>query len=90
MLTLHIMYCYATEIYRKTKDGERPYFRPLLLDPVDDDDACSEDVANMIKKCWSEDPTDRPDFHALKGIIRKFNKYVVFCTGKTNVFKSHN
>ena len=60
------------EIYRKVKNGQRPYFRPTL-DHLDDDD-CSEELANMIKKCWSEDPMERPDFHSLKTIIRKINK----------------
>ena len=60
------------EIYRKVKNGQRPYFRPTL-DHLDDDE-CSEELANMIKKCWSEDPMERPDFHSLKTIIRKINK----------------
>ena len=54
------------------KNGQRPYFRPTL-DHLDDDE-CSEELANMIKKCWSEDPMERPDFHSLKTIIRKINK----------------
>ncbi|XP_037078093.1 atrial natriuretic peptide receptor 2-like [Pollicipes pollicipes] len=28
----------------------------------------------MMRRCWSEDPVDRPDFQALKGIIRRLNK----------------
>ena len=74
LCTLKIFWGYFTEIYRKVKNGQRPYFRPTL-DHLDDDE-CSEELANMIKKCWSEDPMERPDFHSLKTIIRKINRYV--------------
>ncbi|KAK2143904.1 hypothetical protein LSH36_801g03048 [Paralvinella palmiformis] len=63
-----------SQIYRKVKNGQRPYFRPTL-DQLDDEEGCSEELANMISKCWAEDPVDRPDFHALKSILRKINKY---------------
>ena len=63
----------VAEIYRKVKNGQqKPFFRPTI-DHVDNED-CSEDLANMIKKCWAEDPMERPDFHSLKTIIRKINK----------------
>ena len=50
-------------------------FRPTL-EHLDDDEeeGLSEELANMIKKCWAEDPMERPDFHSLKSIIRKINK----------------
>ncbi|ELT96795.1 hypothetical protein CAPTEDRAFT_124162 [Capitella teleta] len=62
------------DIYRKVKNGQRPYFRPTLELDSDDAEGCSEELANMIKKCWSEEPMERPDFHSLKSIIRKINK----------------
>lgn len=48
----------------------RPYFRPSL----DSSDCPSGDLANVIRKGWSEDPAERPDFQALKGILRRLNK----------------
>ena len=65
--------CVIAEKYRRVKDVERPYFRPTLR-VADEGDTCSEELANMIKKCWDEEPLNRPDFHTLKSIIRKINK----------------
>ncbi|XP_053969377.1 atrial natriuretic peptide receptor 1 [Anastrepha ludens] len=44
-------------------------FRPY----IDDHDGYL-DINNLMVKCWSEDPIDRPDFNALKSIIRRINK----------------
>lgn len=64
--------CLVTDIYEKVKHAQRPYFRPTL-DLADEDEVVSDELANMIKKCWSEDPIERPDFHSLKSIVRKIN-----------------
>ncbi|XP_054081136.1 atrial natriuretic peptide receptor 1 isoform X1 [Zeugodacus cucurbitae] len=44
-------------------------FRPY----IDDHDGYL-DINNLMIKCWAEDPIDRPDFNALKSIIRRINK----------------
>src|SRR5882672_10156502 len=46
--------------------------RPLLEDTMAD-----EEILAMIRKCWSEDVIDRPDFVSLQSIMRKVNKYVM-------------
>lgn len=43
--------------------------RPLLDDTMADDE-----ILNMIKKCWSEEANERPDFVSLQTIMRKVNK----------------
>nr|XP_040240604.2 atrial natriuretic peptide receptor 1 isoform X1 [Anopheles coluzzii] len=59
------------EIIKLVRDGpgilDAP-FRPKV------DESSYEDVNNIMIKCWSEEPTDRPDFSGLKTIIRKINK----------------
>ncbi|XP_052826119.1 atrial natriuretic peptide receptor 1 [Octopus bimaculoides] len=60
----------AQEIYQKVKDGLKPAFRPTL----DYSECPSEDLVNLIKKCWSEDPNDRPDMQSMKQQIKKMNK----------------
>ncbi|XP_030572074.1 atrial natriuretic peptide receptor 1 [Drosophila novamexicana] len=45
-------------------------FRPEL-EPCGDTKA---DVIGIIRRCWAEDPLERPDFNTLKSMIRKFNK----------------
>ncbi|CAG5131906.1 unnamed protein product, partial [Candidula unifasciata] len=58
------------EIYQKVKLGMKPYFRPTL----EEFDCPCDELAGVIRRCWSEDPADRPDFQALKSIIRKLNR----------------
>ncbi|XP_050413228.1 atrial natriuretic peptide receptor 1 isoform X3 [Patella vulgata] len=58
------------EINEKVRNGMKPYFRPTL----EDFDCPCDELAGVIRKCWAEDALERPDFHALKSIIRKLNK----------------
>ncbi|KAH8346975.1 hypothetical protein KR059_003637 [Drosophila kikkawai] len=48
---------------------QRP-FRPDL-EPNGDTKA---DINGIIRRCWAEDPAERPDFNTLKSMIRRFNK----------------
>ncbi|KAL1426580.1 hypothetical protein MTO96_018168 [Rhipicephalus appendiculatus] len=59
------------EIVANVQLGHKVPFRPLL-----EEDCCSEELAQMIRKCWAEDPAERPDFHTLKPLIRRLNKSV--------------
>ncbi|XP_028025177.1 atrial natriuretic peptide receptor 1 [Bombyx mandarina] len=34
----------------------------------------ADDAAELMRRCWAEDPTERPDFGNLKGAIRRLNK----------------
>ena len=61
------------DIYKLLVKGQTPLCRPTLPEP-DDDDGCNEELSNLIKRCWAEEPGDRPDFHALKNIIKRMNK----------------
>lgn len=66
------------EIYRLVKNGQKPFFRPTLHDSSGDDKGLAtssdDDLAAMVRRCWSEDPLERPDFHSLKTIIKRINK----------------
>lgn len=64
--------CFYTEIHEKVKNGVKPYFRPTL----EESDCPCDELAVVIRRCWAEDPMERPDFQALKSIIRKLNKWV--------------
>ncbi|KAK9509451.1 hypothetical protein O3M35_006765 [Rhynocoris fuscipes] len=44
------------------------------LRPSTSDLCCDEEVSALMKRCWAEDPADRPDFNSLKATIRKLNK----------------
>ncbi|KAK3096096.1 hypothetical protein FSP39_023182 [Pinctada imbricata] len=58
------------EIYQKVKNGLKPYFRPSM----EECDCPCDELAEVVRRCWAEDPMERPDFQALKSIIRKLNK----------------
>ncbi|RZC36846.1 receptor type guanylyl cyclase-like, partial [Asbolus verrucosus] len=49
-------------------NGGQP-LRPSLGEAI-----CEEEVAQMMKKCWSEDAADRPDFSSLKSKLKHINK----------------
>ncbi|GFS15547.1 guanylate cyclase [Elysia marginata] len=60
------------EIYQrvKTPSQHQAYFRPFL-------EACDcpcDQLADVIRSCWAEDPSERPDFATLKSLLRKLNK----------------
>ncbi|XP_055883419.1 atrial natriuretic peptide receptor 1-like isoform X4 [Biomphalaria glabrata] len=58
------------EIIEKVKNAIKPHFRPTM----ETFDCPTDELAGVIKKCWAEDPADRPDFQMLKGQIRKLNR----------------
>jgi len=58
------------------KNGQKPYFRPTLSMDRKTGEGVEENVELnlMIKRCWAEDPIERPDFHQLKSIVKRINK----------------
>ncbi|RUS81233.1 hypothetical protein EGW08_011027, partial [Elysia chlorotica] len=58
------------EIVDKLRHGGKPPFRPT----IEEFDCPSDELAGVIRRCWAEDPSDRPDFQALRTIIRRLNK----------------
>ncbi|XP_022162980.1 atrial natriuretic peptide receptor 1 [Myzus persicae] len=56
------------EIVDSVKSKEK-CLRPSVADL-----SCDEEVGVLMKRCWTEDPADRPDFTTLKAVIRKLNK----------------
>ena len=49
--------------------GSIPPLRPTLN--IDD---CDAELLTMLRKCWSDDVNERPDFTQIKHFIRKLNK----------------
>lgn len=59
----------VTEIVEGVRNGSK-CLRPTTELP------CEEEVTSLMKRCWAEDPADRPDFTTLKATIRRLNKWV--------------
>ncbi|GFO01810.1 guanylate cyclase [Plakobranchus ocellatus] len=58
------------EITDKLKKGMKPLFRPTL----EEFDCPNDELARVIRRCWAEEPAERPDFQALRTMIKKLNK----------------
>ncbi|KAK2704872.1 hypothetical protein QYM36_017049, partial [Artemia franciscana] len=57
------------EIIENVRCSNGKPFRPSIPD-----EATEDELISIIKRCWSEDPSERPDFNVLKATIRKLNK----------------
>lgn len=34
----------------------------------------ADDATDLMRRCWAEEPSERPDFAHLKGAVRRLNK----------------
>lgn len=58
------------EIIRRVREAEVPVFRPTVLNIIEELD----DLRDLMKTCWEEDPDFRPDFPEIK---RRINRILV-------------
>lgn len=49
---------------------ENPPFRPAIGRRD-----CPEDLIELMERCWSDNPDDRPTFETIRGIVRYIMKY---------------
>lgn len=75
MKIIYIIFIYIciSEIVDAVRNGPdaNPSAQPLR--PLIDENTCDE-VADLMRRCWTEEAQDRPDFNVLKTTIRKLNK----------------
>ncbi|XP_039623619.1 atrial natriuretic peptide receptor 1-like isoform X2 [Polypterus senegalus] len=57
------------EIIDKVILGERPYFRPFVSSLCH-----TEELGQLMQRCWAEDTFERPEFSQIKILLRKFNR----------------
>jgi hypothetical protein len=55
-IRLHLIKTFSTP--KPVKNGLKPYFRPTL----EECDCPCDELAQVIRQCWKEDPMERPDF----------------------------
>lgn len=48
-----------------------------LLRPTIEAGDCSAEIAQLMKRCWHEEPDERPDFSDVRQVMRRINKYVI-------------
>ncbi|XP_047375739.1 atrial natriuretic peptide receptor 1 isoform X3 [Sciurus carolinensis] len=57
------------EIIERVTRGEQPPFRPSLALQ-----SHLEELGQLMQRCWSEDPQERPPFQQIRLTLRKFNR----------------
>uniref|UniRef100_A0A671P519 Guanylate cyclase n=1 Tax=Sinocyclocheilus anshuiensis TaxID=1608454 RepID=A0A671P519_9TELE len=57
------------EIIERVAEGCWPYLRPLLCPQ-----SHSDELGQLMQRCWSEDVNERPDFNQIKVLLRKNNR----------------
>ncbi|XP_062385816.1 atrial natriuretic peptide receptor 1 [Sardina pilchardus] len=57
------------EIIEQVTVGEWPFLRPLLCAQ-----SHSEELGQLMQRCWAEEPSERPDFSQIKVLLRKNNR----------------
>ncbi len=63
-----VIFC-STEIIDKIKQGGQMPYRPQVTATE-----CNEDMKQIMQKCWSENPNDRPNINHLVNSIKKLNR----------------
>lgn len=49
--------------------GEWPCLRPAV-----DPESHSQELGQLMQRCWAEEPTERPEFNHIRLLLRKQNK----------------
>ena len=57
----------SLEIVNKVQSGEFPPFRPTVSELI----TKVEELRELMKQCWVENPDLRPDFQEIKKIVNK-------------------
>jgi hypothetical protein len=58
---------FFSEIVRRVQNTEFPPFRPTVPVLI----AGVEEIRELMKQCWQEEPDLRPDFNEIKKIMNK-------------------
>ncbi len=61
-----------SEVIKKVEAREDPPFRPDPPKLIDSEE--NPAIIDLMKICWSENPSERPDFDIIKKKLRVINK----------------
>jgi len=62
----------AVVIVEKIKDTHAPFYRPEL--GREESEGVHPDILAVMKRCWAEEPTDRPSFVDVAKTLKSINK----------------
>ncbi len=80
-LSLLSLFC-DSEIIERVAEGRWPYLRPLLCPQ-----SHSDELGQLMQRCWSEDVNERPEFNQIKVLLRKNNRYLTHKSAHTQELK---
>ena len=67
MNCLKLFILISVDIIRRVKEAEFPPFRPTVTTLI----AGLEEIREVMKQCWVENPDERPDLHEIKKTMHK-------------------
>jgi len=59
-------------IVERIKDTRVPFYRPAL--PQQESAGVHPDILTLMKKCWAEEPFERPSFYEISKTLKTINK----------------
>ena len=59
-------------IVKKLKNTDRPVYRPAI--PRHEAEGVHPEVLNLMRKCWAEEPSERPSFNEVTKSLRIINE----------------
>ncbi|XP_045460026.1 atrial natriuretic peptide receptor 1 [Harmonia axyridis] len=62
-------YIELQDIIARVASKENPPFRPAI-----ENGDCPEDLLDLMEKCWSDNPEERPNFENIRGTLRSIMK----------------
>lgn len=71
-----------TEILDRVRMGSDPPFRPTI-----ESEDCSRSLLELTRRCWSENPDDRPDFPRIKAHFKKISNGLTSANFLDNLLK---
>lgn len=71
----------SKDIIKRVTNAEEPVFRPYVSNFIQELD----ELRDLMKVCWEEDPDNRPDFVEIK---RRIHRAIITKGMKTNIFDS--
>lgn len=66
-LVIKFLFRSFKEIIRRVQEAQVPIFRPTVLNIIEE----LEELRDLMKHCWEEDPDSRPDFTEIKRIMNR-------------------
>ena len=59
-------------VVEKIRNDSAPFYRPPL--PQEESAGVHPDILTLMKRCWAEEPPERPSFDEVAKVLKTINK----------------